>query len=85
MSVCYDLTPTFPICFWEVLQAEALLSKEEKQESNRKKRAAQQQTAQLKAQVRKLRVKAFEPFLVEVEEGEQDTSMPKWAIRETKQ
>jgi hypothetical protein len=64
-----------------VLQAEALLSKEEKQESNRKKRAAQQQTAQLKAQVRKLRVKALEPFLVEVEEGEQDTSMPKWAIR----
>ena len=64
-----------------MLQAEALLSKEEKQESNRKKRAAQQQTAQLKAQVRKLRVKALEPFLVEVEDGEQDTSMPKWAIR----
>ena len=81
MSVCYDLTPTFPTCFWEVLQAEALLSKEENQESNRKKRSAQQQTAQLKAQVCKLRVKVFDPILVEVEEGEQVKPMPKWAIR----
>jgi hypothetical protein len=77
----YDSTPTFPNCYFEVLQEEALQSKQEKQESNRKKRAAQQQTAQLKAQVHKLRVKALEPTAQEGEPEEEATQVPTWAIR----
>jgi hypothetical protein len=80
-SVCYDLIPTFPVCYLEVLQAEALQSKQEKQESNRKKRAAQQQAVQLKKQVVKLQVKALQPSLVEAEESEEDAQIHTWAIR----
>jgi hypothetical protein len=60
---------------------EALQSKLEKQESNYKKRAAQQQAAQLKKQVVKLRVKALERSLVEAESGDEESKIYKWAIR----
>ena len=81
ISVCYDLIPTFPVCYLEVLQAEALQSKQEKQESNRKKRAAQQQAAQLKKQVVKLQVKALQPSLVEAQESDEDAQIHTWALR----
>ena len=64
-----------------MLQEEALQSKQEKQESNRKKRAAQQQTAQLKAQVHKLRGKCVRTTAEVPEPEEEATQLPKWAIR----
>ncbi len=75
------MIPTFRVCFLEVLQAEALQSKQEKQESNRKKRAAQQQAAQLKKQVVKLQDKALQPTQEEAGDSEEDAQIPTWAIR----
>jgi hypothetical protein len=78
----YDLIPTFLYCF-EVLQMAAQQSKQEKQESNRTKWVALQRSAQLTAIVSKLRGNVLQVAQAELEQGDPDEVLYRWAIRFT--